>query len=138
MHPLACLNPHCSSPIAHSVPALTLLISTLPYNLPTTLNKLIPLELLHSHLSPFPLYRGTKHAPRQSIGLGIFIYEINRVSKLCNLLTLPTSVSFPNRTAEMFTVFTDTSFETYLKKITSYGCIFNVLFFNNSVRVRVN
>ena len=29
MHPLPSLNPHCSSPIAHSVPALTLLISTL-------------------------------------------------------------------------------------------------------------
>ena len=67
MHPLPCLNPHCYSPIAHSVPALTLLISTLPNGLPTTLNKLIPLELLHSHLSPAPLYRGTIHAPRQSI-----------------------------------------------------------------------
>ena len=63
-----CLNPHCSSPIAHSVLALTLLISTLPNNLPTTLNKLIPLELLHSHSSPFPFYRGTIHAPRQSKG----------------------------------------------------------------------
>ena len=68
MHPLPCLNPHCSSPIAHSVPALTLLISTQPYNLLTTLNKLIPLEMLHSYLSPFPFYRGTIHAPRQSIG----------------------------------------------------------------------
>ena len=38
MHPLPCLNRHCSSPIALSVRALTLLISTLPYNLPTTLN----------------------------------------------------------------------------------------------------
>ena len=28
MHPLPCLNPHCSSPITHSVPALTLLISS--------------------------------------------------------------------------------------------------------------
>ena len=34
MHPLPCLNPHCSSPSAHSVPALTLLISTLSYRLP--------------------------------------------------------------------------------------------------------
>ena len=42
---------------AFSVPALSLLISTLPNSLPTTLNKLIPLELLHSHLLPFPLYR---------------------------------------------------------------------------------
>ena len=49
-------------------PALTLLISTLPNSYPTTLNKLIPLELLHSHSSPFPLYRGTIQAPRQSIG----------------------------------------------------------------------
>ena len=38
MHPLPCPNPHCSSPISHSVPALTILISTLPNNLPTTLN----------------------------------------------------------------------------------------------------
>ena len=68
MHPLPCRNPHCSSSIAHSVPALTLLISTLKNSLPTTLNKLIPLELLHSHLSPFILHRGTIQAPRQSIG----------------------------------------------------------------------
>ena len=68
MHPLPCLNPHCSSPIPHSVQALTLLISTIPNSLPTTLKKLIPLKLLHSHLSPFPLYRGTIQAPRQSIG----------------------------------------------------------------------
>ena len=34
----------------------------------TTHNKLIPFELLHSYLPPFPLYRGTIHAPRQSIG----------------------------------------------------------------------
>ena len=67
MHGLPCLNTHCSSPIAQSVPALTLLMSTLPNRLLTTLNKLIPLELLHSHLSPFPLYRGTIQAPRQSI-----------------------------------------------------------------------
>ena len=30
----------------------------------------IPLEMLHSHLSHFPLYRGTIHAPRQSIAIG--------------------------------------------------------------------
>ena len=29
----------------------------------------IPLKLLHLHLSPFPLYRGTIQAPRQSIGI---------------------------------------------------------------------
>ena len=68
LHPLPCLNPHFSSPIAHSVRAVTLLISILPYNLPTTRNKLIPLWLLHSHLSPFPLFSGTIHAPRQSLG----------------------------------------------------------------------
>ena len=33
----------------------------------TKQTKLIYLELLHSHLSPFPLYRGSVHAPRQSI-----------------------------------------------------------------------
>ena len=33
IHPLPCLNPHCSSPIAHSVLALNLLISTLPNSL---------------------------------------------------------------------------------------------------------
>ena len=49
------LNPYCSS-IPHFVPVLTLLISILPYILPTTLNKLIPLELLPTYLSPFPLY----------------------------------------------------------------------------------
>ena len=57
MHPLPFLNPHCSSPISHSVPALTLLISTLTYCSPTTLNTLIPLKLLHSHLSQFHSYR---------------------------------------------------------------------------------
>ena len=68
MHPLPCLNPHRSFPIAHSVPALTLLIS-LPNSLPTTLNKLMSLELLHSYLSPCPLYRGTIQAPRQFVGI---------------------------------------------------------------------
>ena len=50
------------------VHTLTLLISTLPNSSPTILNKLIHLELLHSHLCPFPLDRGTTQAPRQSIG----------------------------------------------------------------------
>ena len=63
MHPLPCLNPHCSSFVSYSVPALTLFIYTLPDSLTTTLNKLIPLELLHSHLAPFPLYGGNIHAP---------------------------------------------------------------------------
>ena len=47
MHRLPCLNPHCSS--SQSVPALTLFINTIRYILPTTLNKLIILELLYSH-----------------------------------------------------------------------------------------
>ena len=53
------LNLHSSVPVAHSVPALTLLISTLSYSLPITLKNRISLELLDSCLSPFPLYRGT-------------------------------------------------------------------------------
>ena len=38
MNPLPCPNPHCYTPIAHSVLALTHLISTRP----TSFNKLIP------------------------------------------------------------------------------------------------
>ena len=59
MHRLPYLKPQCTSHIAHSVPALTLWIRTLPYSLPTTHNKIIHFESLHSFLSPFPLYRGT-------------------------------------------------------------------------------
>ena len=66
MHTLPCLKPLCYSNISHSVPSLTLSISTLTYSLLTTLNKLIPLELLHSYLSLFLLYRSNIHAPRQS------------------------------------------------------------------------
>ena len=58
-HPLPCLRPHCSSHIPHTVRAQFFIISTLPNNLPTTRNKLIPLELPHSYLSPSLLYIGT-------------------------------------------------------------------------------
>ena len=53
MHPLPCLNPYWFYPIAHSVPALTLFINTLP------------LELVYL---PLPLFRGTIHLLREYIG----------------------------------------------------------------------
>merc|ERR1712002_351368 len=40
----------------------------LPYTFPGILNKLIPLQFLHSFLSPFPLYDGTIIALTQSFG----------------------------------------------------------------------
>merc|ERR1712002_930005 len=40
----------------------------LPYTFPGILNKLIPLQFLHSFLSPFPLYNGTIIALTQSFG----------------------------------------------------------------------
>lgn len=53
MDSLPYVNPHRFSLIAQSVPSLTLPISTLPNNvpsLPTILNRLVPLELLHSNI----------------------------------------------------------------------------------------
>ena len=71
--------------IAHSVSASTLVINTLPYNWLTPLNKLIPLKLLHSHLSPFPLHRGTINALCQSIGTTLIskLASNNLTNALC-------------------------------------------------------
>ena len=69
MHVRLRRNPYCNSPIEHSVPSLVLLISPLPCNLPTILNILILLDLLHSHLSLFLLDKSTIHSPSQSTGM---------------------------------------------------------------------
>ena len=59
MHPLPFLTPHCSPPVTHSVPAVTLLIITLPYNL--------PLSSCYNYIChPSLCTWGTIQAPRQS------------------------------------------------------------------------
>ena len=68
MHPRPRLNPRCSTPIAYSVPSQTRLISSWSNNLPTNSTNSYLLSC-YIHMSPSPLYRGTIHAPRQSIGI---------------------------------------------------------------------